>query len=296
MLLGAGVLSLVVFYLLKGAVYLAIIFVIKLLWKAKDSGIKKIKYAMILFFIAEAFCGIQVYIYRHVVTWAELAHSFLSVPFSALLIFGMMEIFNTKVCHFSDASNPCLLRKFCIGCSKRHGQDCLFLPFILWMILLLALTASIPFFATDREPRFYPEDYTLPFPILNDYFDRHFSPTLKSWGIIKDSYPVQQEMSIVRVFERWIYPAIAIISFVAGFFVLYFTRNQIWAMYPVSLGMGAAFYAFFKLILYTAIDKALWACFWEETTELATALLVYFSFKYFSNQFGITEGIKRRMG
>ncbi|MGE5608610.1 MAG: rhodanese-like domain-containing protein [Bacillota bacterium] len=226
------------------------------LWRRTEPDLSALRFAMIFFFIGEAFCFINVMVFFEHSFLLEHLHSVGMVLAFAYSTYALLAGLDRHLIHYSDDTR-CAATGLCRVCIKHAPVPCGLRRLFMVLIPATALIAAIPLFASLRDLAYN----TRILGILHSY--RH---------------PI-----IHQLYELRYLPILSMTLLAACLLVLIRERH------PVSLSkilfsaaVGAAGFSLFRLFLVASfIDNQVWFAAWEETTELlyiatAAAILLIF--------------------
>jgi len=215
-----------------------------LLWREKATDLSALRRSLILFFIGEAFCFVNVMGFGDQNLLLEHLHSAGMVLSLAFGTFSLLEGLDARLIHFSDESR-CAALGLCKTCIKHAPVPCGLRRLFLLTIPGLIITAALPLFSPFRETAYT----TRIFGVLHGY--RH---------------PV-----VHQLYELRLLPLVAILFLGACFLVLLFVEHRRVEISKLllSAAAGALTFSYFRLLLVSAfIDHQVWFATWEETSEL----------------------------
>jgi rhodanese-related sulfurtransferase len=240
----------VAFFGIKTIYSLMALGIVGWLWHRKEADLSAIRWAMIFFFVGEAFCFLNVMVFFEDSMLLEHLHSVGMVLSLGYASYALFEGLDGRLIHFSDDSR-CAATGLCRICDKRTPTACGLRRLFLLLIPATALLAAIPLFSGFREAVYN----TRILGILHSY--RH---------------PV-----IHQFYELRFLPLAALVLLAASFAALWrFERRSVTrSKILYSAALGAIGFSLFRLLLVASfLDDQVWFVVWEETTELMYVGLV----------------------
>lgn len=236
------------------AIAAGIIFVLR---KRREPDLWGLRWAMIFFFVGEAFCFVNVMVFFEHSALLEHLHSagmVLSLGFS---VWALLEGVDRRVIH-CEGDGHCAAVALCGRCIKQSPVPCGLRRLFLMAVPAIAVLAAIPLCSDFRDTAYN----TRILGVLHSY--RH---------------PI-----IHQVYEIRYLPLVAIVLLMACGLTLLLTDRRQFAVSRVlfAAAAGALGFSLLRLTLVAAfVDDQVWFAFWEETTELiyiglvAAVLLVF---------------------
>lgn len=247
------------------------------MWQSRqnrDSGFRLLWYGVGLFLLGEVFCGVNIYITQRLVLPYEILHGAGMVAGFSLFFYAAWWIVDSHVVHFTDNSNPCVLKRFCASCDRDTG-GCQYERFFGWLLMALAIISLLPFFAPLTQFSYFVEEFN-----IREVVGLSWVPDMV---IFPGGYGYKHPI-ILEILDKRVYPAIACISFILSYMSLRLAgpgRDRL-TMALAGMGMGSLSYAAMKVILYSILDELAYASLWEEGTELMFIVLVVLTYRLFS--------------
>jgi rhodanese-related sulfurtransferase len=237
------------------------VLLVVVLWRERSLDLVALRWAMICFFVGEAFCAGNYLIYREGSLLFEFLHSYGMVLCFGLTVFALLEGIDLRLVKYSDPKARCAALSLCHRCIKHAEAPCGLQRTFLLMIPAVIVLCLMPFCAR----------------LL------HVSYNTQIWGTFYNySHPV-----VYQIFEIRYLPAAALLLLSVSWFVLMFKRGDAvwWSKVFFSAGSGALGFAFFRLLLlHSYRDDLVWFAAWEELTELlfvvSAGLLVLWFFRH----------------
>ena len=239
---------------LVGAVYgfkpvymLLLLAVVVLLWRQREPVLKVLCWALLCFFIGEAFCWVNILFFIQESLLFEYLHSFFMVACLGFLTFSGMEAVDQGLLHFSDPLKRCALAGTCKTCVKGGSGPCLLRRLFRWMIPIAGILALMPFSVQPSE---------ISYGTLIFGFQRSLSHLL----------PVQ-------VYEMRFCPTAALVLLGGSWLALVWRgetpRGMLLSKLLLSAAAGHLGFSFMRLAFHSFYQPDLfWFVFWEELTEL----------------------------
>jgi hypothetical protein len=206
------------------------------LWRRREVDLSAIRWSMIIFFVGEACCFVNVVVFFEDSMLLEHLHSVGMVWSLGCAAYALLEGLDTRVIHFSDDSR-CAAAGLCRLCAKHAEVGCGLRRLFLLLIPAMALTAALPLFSAYRVG------------VLHSY--RH---------------PI-----VHQFYELRYLPVVAIVLLAVCLVVLGLEERRSISRSKIlfAAALGAMGFSFFRLVLVAAfVDNQVWFAAWEETTEL----------------------------
>lgn len=215
-----------------------------LLRRSTAPDLLALRWSMLLFFIGEGFCFINVMAFAEHSMLLEHLHSVGMVLSLGFAWWAAIEAVDTRIIHYSDEQR-CALVSLCHGCAKHANVACGLRRVFLLTIPLLAALALMPLFSELRETAYN----TRVLSALHSY--RH---------------PILHQLYEVR------YLPLASVVLLAGSMLMLLTiekRSVVLAKVLFAAGLGAMSFSLLRLSLMAWYEEnQVWFAFWEEATEL----------------------------
>ena len=234
----------VAFFGIKSVYSLMALGIVLRLWRRSELDLSSIRWSMMVFFVGEAFCFVNVMVFGEDSLLLEHLHSVGMVLSLGLAGYGLLEGLDARLIHYSGDSR-CALFGLCGGGDQLVPAGCALRRLFLVWIPAMALLAALPCCSSFREAAYQ----TRVLGVLHSY--RH--PIPHQW------------------YELRYLPVLAIILFAGCFLVLWRweRRSVCYAKILFSAALGALGFSWLRLILVASfIDNQVWFAVWEETTEL----------------------------
>ncbi len=224
-----------------------------------------IRWAMITFFLGEAFCAANYLLASGGSQILDILHGAGMVGLAVFLPWGLFTLADEQVLHFSGETSACALLRLCGQCWKQNDVPCGLKRLFLFAAPTLAVIALMPLTAPLK-----PSHCTLLVFGVETHFV--FSTAVMQW-------------------ELRLYPILAAVLLMGSLLFLLFSRDGRAgvkrAQVPFFTGLGFMLYSLFRFFLLYGYDSLPhWVNFWEELTELMTIIGVYVILLVFRKQLG----------
>lgn len=215
------------------------------LWRAKSPDLVALRWALLFFFIGEAFCMANYYVYRDASYLFENFHSFGMVLNLGFVTFAVFEGMDSRLVKYRDPDQKCAALGLCRACFKYTHVPCGLKRLFLYLTPACIILCFMPLTAEPHAVSYN----TRIMGVLYNY-----------------SHPTVDQLYEIRCC-----PVFAIPLFTVAFLILLLKKED-----PVSpskvffaAGMGYLGFAFFRLFLFTPYrDDLIWFVLWEEITEM----------------------------
>ncbi len=238
------------------------------LYLPKDSlpEVRLMWWSLVLFFVSEFTCGIEIYIITQAHPILTTAHGIASSVGMGLFALGMYLYVDRHLLRYAQAG--CLLNRVCPSCPVRDGRDCRFLQVLLFGGTLVALAALPPWFASLDPMPVDPRKFVLPFESWNAWYDRAAVPWMQTNlpGFEKSGVAFVLP-SFMMVLEFRILPAAALVVALAGIVCLLRRREHL-GVRVLVFAAGVLAYTYFEIVLYRGTGDALIGSLGHELGEL----------------------------
>lgn len=218
---------------------------IAVLWRQGSRDLVALRWGVILFFIGEAFCALNIILFEDSSYLLESIHGYGMVFSFGLVTYAILDGLDTRVLNYSDPQKRCAALSLCRRCVKYVDAPCGLKRIFYFLVPSLAIVAFIPLLVNANGMSY-------------------------NTRILGVPYDLSHALSVQR-FEVRYAPILAIILFSASFLVFLFkTSNEIQpAKALFAAGMGFFGFGFLRLIFFGVYPGNLvWPEFWEEATEL----------------------------
>ncbi|MBI5516209.1 MAG: hypothetical protein HY909_20660 [Deltaproteobacteria bacterium] len=243
--------------------------------------VRLLTWALVLFYVTELTCGIEIYVIFRSSPWLSSIHSVASGVGMALFALGLFEHLDRELLRFGQPS--CLVNRVCRGCTLAEPEGCRMSALLLLLAGFVALAALPPFLASTEPMIADPRRWLLPFPALNAWYDHSFIPWVRSLLPGMDptggAYVIRE---VVNVLEFRVLPAAALVAAVGGVALL--RRGSHRAGLRLTLAAaGVLAYVYLELITFRIHGDALAGGVMHEVAELWFLVVVA---EYLTRSFG----------
>lgn len=282
---GAALLGGFGIYVVKPLVLIFNFILILRFWRLNVTGGRVILFGLISFFTAEVICAVESYIIFQISPSLDIMHSVFSATALSLITYGLFLFFDKYYLHYINNEKPCFFIRFCEECPRKSNKKCKFHRVVIWSVILLILMSTAPLFTEVKSVTVNLADYILPWASLNKFYDQQFYPFMEKYigGYTQADLFICISYESRYVLDR-IFPAIALISLLAGLFLLLLNKSDKWAVLFLSLGFGAIGFCYFELVLYKINPYIYVGSVGEEVVELASLFLLIEMFKLMRNK------------
>lgn len=223
-------------------------------------------WALVLFFVSEFACGIEVYILLRSSAVIGWLHGLTSGAGMALFAVGLAIYLDKALLMYGSAG--CLGLRLCRDCTVHEDQGCKFLPLTLLCATFVVLAAAGAFFVPTDRLTADTSRYILPFPALNAWYDGVVEPWLSA------HFPSHRKggaayflSSSVLVLEFRILPAVSGALAVAGIVLMRRRRGFPGALLAAAAA-GMLCYSYLGIVLNRATGDILIGGLGHELAEL----------------------------
>jgi rhodanese-related sulfurtransferase len=240
-------------FIIKPVYMLISLLIFLMLLKRKEPDLKALRWAMLFFFIGEAFCSVNYLIFDDDSYMSEYIHSAGMVFCFGFVAYALMEFADERIIHFSDLFKKCSFRDLCPDCNKSKPFTCRLRKVFYLLISAVILLSFIPLQADIHAISYKTE-------ILGTLYN-NIHPTLH------------------QIYEIRILPFFAIILSLASLLILILNRDNSLASAKIifSASLGAWCFSFFRLVLFNVFaDNLNGFAIWEEITEFIFIIAVLF--------------------
>ncbi len=235
--------------------------------------IKILFYSLLLFWISELVCGIEMYIILRTHYLLKIIHVFSSAFGMGLFLIGIFLIFDKRTLHIFHQNKPCFATSICKACTYRQGDKCS-LELMYKFMLVMLFIATIPIFFASTEVQFADlAKYKLPFDSLNNYYDTVIIPFIQK--IYPDYRPGGRELYVpyAQVLSEYrIIPVLTIILCLSAGILLYLKRF-LYSICTALFAVGIIFFSYFQMLTNYLTQDSLLGALMHEITELWFLLL-----------------------
>lgn len=255
-------------FFIKPAYMILAFVLILLLWKHKTRCMAKIRWAMITFFLGEAFCAANYLLTGGESELLDILHGMGMVGLGVFLPWGLFNLVDEWGLHFSENTATCSLLRLCGRCWKQHDVPCGLKRLFLFTAPTLAVIALMPLAAPLKSSHYILSVFNV---------ETHF---ISSTSVLQ--------------WELRLYPILAAVLLLSSLVFLTGGRAAVKrAQVPFFIGLGFLLYSLFRFFLVSGYDGLPhWVNFWEELTELMTIIGVYVLLIVFRGRLGFS--IKRK--
>ncbi|MCL2640682.1 MAG: rhodanese-like domain-containing protein [Phycisphaerales bacterium] len=219
---------------------------IAVLWRSKASDLVALRWAMIFFFVGEAFCAANYLAANNTSDLFEFLHSYGMVLSFAFVTFAAAQAVDHRIIKYSDPKDRCAAIGLCRSCIKYETHiPCGLRRCFLLLMPMLMLLAMMPWTselqATSYNSRIFGTFYNYSHPVLH------------------------------QIYEMRLAPALAIILLAIATAILALNKNNAMLKSKILFAAAAGLlgFGFLRWILFVAYrDNLLWFESWEEITEL----------------------------
>jgi len=232
-------------FVIKPAYMVLSLILIAILWRRNSPDLVVIRWALIAFFVGEAFCAVNYVVYGEESLLFEYLHCYGMVLAFGLTTHAFAEGVDRRLVYYSAPGKKCAALGLCRSCIKYTEAPCGLKRLFLFLLPMLVILSFIPLVAAPRAISYNTN-------ILGALYNyAHLVPH--------------------QVFEIRYCPVIAILCFAASLLTLVLKKDDPVPLAKVFLACGTGPLAFgvFRLFLSAAYaDDMVWFVFWEELTEL----------------------------
>lgn len=232
-------------FVIKPTYMLLSLVLVAVLWRSTSPDLAAFRWAMIFFFIGEAWCAANYLATEHESVLFEFLHSYGMVLCFAFTTFATFEAMDRLFFKYSDPKERCAAIGLCRGCIKHTQVPCGLKRCFLLAIPMVIIIALMPFTADLHSVSYNTR-------ILGAFYNY--------------AHPV-----VHQVYEIRFCPAAAIGLLVVALTALAVARNEPVLKSKVLFAAGAGLLGFglFRWFLFAPYTENLvWFGFWEEITEL----------------------------
>ena len=215
-----------------------------LLWRREAPDLAALRRGLIWFFIGEAFCSVNYFVFADQSYLSEYIHSFGMVLCFGFVTFAVLEGMDLRIIKLTG-DRPCAALSLCRACIKTADVPCGLRRTFLAVIPAMAILAFMPLTAQPRLDSYNTAIFGTPY---------------------NHSHPF-----VHQLFESRVCPLAGLVLLTASLAVL-LVRGQ--RGIPLSkvlfaAGMGPLGFGLLRMLLLGAYhDNQAWFVFWEEITEL----------------------------
>lgn len=256
-----------------------------------DANLKVLWWSLVLFFVSELVCGVEVYIILRANPITSSLHAITSTLGMGLFAVGLFGFFDRAIFSFATPGRACHMNRICKGCTVAEGLSCKFGPLLALSGAFAAGLGVVPLFLTTSPLTADVTRFILPFPALNTWYDGVVQPWLQHNIASYEPNGVAYTMShAVMVLEFRILPALlAIVGVWAAWLAR--TKRERHAIRWLMFALGGIFFIYTEVVLVRALDDILLGGLVHELMEfwflLATAELLSRAFSADAKPTGI---------
>lgn len=231
-------------FVIKPTYMLLSLVLVAVLWRSKSSDLAALRWAMIFFFLGEAFCAAN-YFMNNDSLFADFLHSYGMVLSFAFTTFAAAQAMDHRFFKYTNPKDRCAAIELCRSCTKYTSVPCglkrsflLFLPMLI-IVALMPFTAALNTISYDT--RILGTCYNYSHPIAHQLYEIRFAP------------------------------AAAIVLLIIAIPFLAFAKNDSMLKSKVlfAAAVGSLGFGFFRWILLACYhDNLVWFECWEEISEL----------------------------
>lgn len=232
-------------FVIKPTYMLLSLVLVAVLWRSTSPDLAALRWAMIFFFIGEAWCAANYLAVEHESKLFEFLHSYGMVLCFAFTAFATCEAMDHRIFKFSDPKERCAAIGLCRGCIKHTQVPCGLKRCFLLVMPMLIILALMPFTADLHSVSYNTR-------ILGAFYNY--------------SHPV-----VHQVYEVRFCPAAALVLLVMALAVLATAKVEpvLKSKVLFAAGVGSLGFGFFRWFLFAPYcENLVWFGFWEEITEL----------------------------
>lgn len=279
--LGAGLIAILTALVVKGAVLILgarILFRLyksvyrehsKKLWLLLPPDdlpeVKVLWWSLILFYISEITCGVEVYVILRSSAVFSGIHGITSGLGMGLFGLGLYGFVDRRF--FRYGTTRCLANRICRGCTVEQEEGCKFRLVALLIATFAAMAAVAPFFVPVQRMYADTSRYILPFPSLNAWYDGTVVPWLVAHVPGYTPSGIAYYLPASELFiEYRIEPAIAMACAIAAIVLLRRSRYHA-GMSALAFGAGMLCYSYLEMVLYRVTGDVLLGSLGHEVVE-----------------------------
>lgn len=215
------------------------------LWRSTAPDLAALRWAVMCFFIGEAWCAANYLTSENESKLFEFLHSYGMVLCFAFTTFAACEVMDLRFFKYSDAKDRCAAIGLCAGCIKYAAVPCGLKRCFLLLMPMLVIVAGMPFTADLQSVSYNTR-------ILGTFYNY--------------AHAVAHQ-----VYEVRFCPAMGIVLLAIAVPVLAFAKHEpvLKAKVLFAAGVGSLGFGFFRWLLFAPHrENLVWFEFWEEVTEL----------------------------
>lgn len=205
-------------------------------------------WSLLLFFVAELVCGIEVYVLFQSNPWFSGIHAVTSALGMGLFTLGVYLYLDKKLFRYGERA--CLVNRICRGCTIEEPAGCTYRTTLLLTATFVGLAALPAFFVPTDPMHADPTRWVLPFASWNAFYDETYVPWVRSFvpGYEPSSIAYTLPASMMWI-EFRIQPAIVMVLAAVAVALGRAGRERDAAKVLVFT-VGLLCYPYFELVLY----------------------------------------------
>lgn len=236
-----------------------------LLPQRDEPEVKVLWWSLVLFYLSELTCGVEVYVLFQSNRWLSSFHAFASAGGMALFALGLYLMLDRRMVHYGQ--KRCAINAICKGCTIEKPEGCRFTTVATLLATFVALAAVYPWFVSTDRLVANTSAYALPFESWNTWYDQTVVPWLmanvSAYDPTGEAYYIP---SMVLEVEFKVLPLIAFVAATASIFMLR-TRREVLGIKVAALAFGFLSYTYFELIVYKTTDDVILGSLGHEVAE-----------------------------
>ncbi|OIP41347.1 MAG: hypothetical protein AUK47_06465 [Deltaproteobacteria bacterium CG2_30_63_29] len=231
----------------------------------EEPDLRLLKWSLILFYVSEVTCGVEVYVILESNPWLAGVHAFVSSAGMSLFALWAFLWVDKRLIRYGQKA--CLINRVCKGCTIESELGCRYHKTVLLAATFIAFATLLPLFAgVDAMPADSTR-YILPFDSMNQWYDSTLVPWLEANVEAYEpggaAYVLPTEMLFI---EFRVLPLMALAGILAGIGLL-LRRKELLGMKVLVVSVGGFAYAFSELVLIKGTDDIIIASLSHEIAE-----------------------------
>jgi len=221
--------------------------------RSRSPDLVALRWALISFFLGEAFCALNYLGFGNTSHLVEYLHGLGMVIAFAFTAWAVLDGLDRRLVGFSDANGRCAAVPLCHGCPRRSGGPCGLVRTFEFMIPALAVLALLPAMGQPAAVSYNTK-------ILGGFYNY-------SHAVVHQLYEIR------------FCPIAAAVLLALAFAALVWKRKEpvAWSKALFCAGIGALGFSYLRWVLFAGFREDLvWFETWEEITELIYILGVAF--------------------
>lgn len=210
--------------------------------------VRLLYWSLVLFFVAEATCGIEVYVLFRSSPWFSGVHAMCSAVGMGLFSLGVFLYLDKKL--FRYGQKACLANRICKGCTYEAEVGCKYRAVLMLTATFVALAGLAPLFVPTEQMNADPRKWVLPFESWNAWYDGVWVPWLQDmvpgYDPTSIAYYLPESMMVI---EFRVQPMICVALALVAIFLARSGRERLGSKVLV-FAMGVLAYPYFELVLY----------------------------------------------